>query len=47
MSARAAPRRRPKETTSGQREMLIAISGKGQGKSAKQSKRPARLHKIS
>jgi DNA end-binding protein Ku len=44
---------KPKKSASGQREMLMAISGKGEGKSeakakgaAKDTKRPARQRKA-
>ncbi|MGC1562303.1 MAG: Ku protein, partial [Bradyrhizobium sp.] len=46
--------KKPKKSASGQREMLMAISGKGEGKSeakaksgtAKEAKRPARHRKA-
>jgi len=41
--------RKPKKAASGQREMLMAISGKGEGKAkpaAKETKRPARHRKA-
>src|ERR1700704_5456450 len=52
--AQAAKGRKPKQAASGQREMLMAIAGKGEGKSAtkakpadKEAKRPARQRKAS
>jgi DNA end-binding protein Ku len=42
--------RKPKQAASGQRGMLMAIAGKGEGKAratAKDSKRPARQRKAS
>jgi DNA end-binding protein Ku len=41
--------RKPKKAASGQREMLMAIDGKGEGKpkpAAKETKRPARQRKA-
>jgi DNA end-binding protein Ku len=48
-SAPQTKARKPKKAASGQREMLMAISGKGEGKAkseAKESKRPSRQRKA-
>jgi DNA end-binding protein Ku len=52
-AGKAAPQpakgRKPKKAASGQREMLMAISGKGEGKAkaaAKEATRPARQRKA-
>jgi DNA end-binding protein Ku len=52
-ASQPAKGRKPKKAGSGQREMLMAISGKGEGKSeaktksaSKEAKRPARQRKA-
>jgi DNA end-binding protein Ku len=52
-ASQPAKGRKPKKAASGQREMLMSISGKGEGKSAtkakpadKEAKRPARQRKA-
>jgi hypothetical protein len=49
MAPQPAKGRKPKRTAPGQGEMLMAISGKGEGKSkgvAKETKRPTRQRKA-